>query len=111
MTCTVSATETGCVRVAGELCILHAAELKPQLIEALAGEGELEMDLAQVSEIDTAGLQLLLLARREVGRAGRQLRFVNLSESVREALELAGITSDFVDQLSALRSPAAKELP
>ena len=47
--------------VTNDLTIYHALELKPTLLDALANTQELELNLSQVSEMDTAGLQLLIL--------------------------------------------------
>ncbi len=72
------------LRLDGELTIFRAAELKPLLLQ---GAGALALDLSQVVEIDTAGLQLLLLAQRERGA----LQLVDPSPPVREAIALAGL--------------------
>ena len=45
-----------------ELTIYHAMDQKQQLLDALANSQALELDLSQVAEIDTAGLQLLTWA-------------------------------------------------
>ena len=54
--------------VEGELTIITAAEDKERLLGALQTSSGLRVDLAAVEEIDTAGLQVLLLARREADR-------------------------------------------
>ena len=46
-----------------DLSICHAHEQETTLIGALAEADDLELDLVQVGEIDTAGLQLLILLR------------------------------------------------
>ena len=45
-----------------DLTIYNALEQKQQLLDALSATSRLELDLSQVAEIDTAGLQLLILA-------------------------------------------------
>ena len=57
-----------------DLTIYHALAQKALLLAALDGADELELDLAQVSEIDTAGLQLLILLKKEAQRAGKSSR-------------------------------------
>lgn len=81
--------------LAGELTIYAAAEAKAPLLAPLAECGELVIDLAGVSEIDSAGLQLLLLARREAEAAGRPLRFADASPAVAELVALYGLTAWF----------------
>ena len=87
------------LRIDGELTIYRAAELKQTLLAAVAEHAELEVDLSQVSEFDSAGLQLLLLAKREAGAAGRTLRLVDHSPAVVEVLDLFDLVAHFGDPL------------
>lgn len=73
-----------------DLTIYTAAELKPLLLaEARSGDPPV-LDLSNVAEIDSAGVQLLYLADREAGAAGRTLRLAGCTPAVREILELVG---------------------
>lgn len=57
------------VRIAGALTIAEAAATHEDLIRALdESAGPLAVDLSAISEIDSAGLQLLLALAREAGR-------------------------------------------
>ncbi|GAB4256246.1 MAG: STAS domain-containing protein [Methylomicrobium sp.] len=87
-----------------ELNIFNAAEQKPRLLEFLQRGDELEIDLAQVSEIDTAGLQLLILIKREAAKAGKSLKFVMHSQAVLNVLELTNLTGAFGDQVVLSRN-------
>jgi len=49
------------LHIEGEFTIFRAMELKPVI---LAAPPPLEIDLSGVTEMDTAGLQLLILAKR-----------------------------------------------
>jgi len=89
--------ENNLVRLAleGEMTIYTAHQIKQRLLDALAlGEG-LEADLSQVSEFDSVGLQLLLLARAESFRAGKAVRFVGASPVVDEVVRLCGLGALF----------------
>lgn len=97
MSCEISVMGEGRSSLAGELCVFHAAELKPRLLSITTIDADQEIDLAQVSEVDTAGVQLLLLAKREAARAGSRLSYVNHSEAVLEALTLLNLAPDFGD--------------
>lgn len=88
----------------GELTIYRAAELKPLLLGALPGTGPIELDLAKVSEVDTAGLQLLMLLRREALAQGRPLQLRTPSLAVAEAFELLDLAAWFAEEHAA---PAA----
>lgn len=87
--------------LAGELTIYAAAEAKAPLLAPLlaplADCGELVIDLAGVSEIDSAGLQLLLLVRREAVAAGRPLAFADASPAVAELVALYGLDAWFAE--------------
>jgi anti-sigma B factor antagonist len=88
------------LRLPEEMTIYHAAAQKEQLLGALAdGNGPIEFDAAGVAEIDTAGLQLLLLAARSAAQFGRTLRLVGHSPAVQEVLVLTNTGACFADAL------------
>jgi anti-anti-sigma regulatory factor len=59
----------------GALTISAAADVRAQLLQALAGEGALELDTTQVTDVDAAGLQLLLAACKSASQAGIPVQF------------------------------------
>jgi anti-sigma B factor antagonist len=81
----------------GEMTIYHAAELKPALLDALGQGDDIEIDLAGVSELDTSGVQLLMLMKREAMEAGKGLTLSGHSPAVLEVFELLGLGSWFGD--------------
>lgn len=83
--------------IEGELTIYTAAEQKGQLFEQLHGCETLELDLSKVAEMDSAGLQILLLLKREADHADCQLRLSHHSQAVFEVLELLNMQSHFGD--------------
>lgn len=80
-----------------EMTIYHAAALKGVLLAEVEACKELEVDLSNVVEIDSAGLQLLIMAKREAQIRGHQLRLVNHSPAVVEVLDLCNLVSFFGD--------------
>ncbi|MEF7616323.1 STAS domain-containing protein [Aquincola sp. MAHUQ-54] len=96
MTTNPSSDEAGsaCLRLDGELTIYRAAELKPVLLDAVRRSPAPCIDLSGVSEIDTAGVQLLLLARREAASLARTLQLGTPSDAVREAFGLFELALD-----------------
>jgi anti-sigma B factor antagonist len=76
------------LQIVGDMTIYTAADLQQQLLDALMTGAELEVDLSQVSELDTAGVQQLLLAAREATRLGKTLRLLAPNAVTREVLEL-----------------------
>ena len=91
----MTAEPTAALRIEGELTIYHAAELKQMLLPLPSGNDAIELDLSRVSEIDSAGVQLLLLARREASRAGREWRLGATSPAVDEAFALLDLHGHF----------------
>jgi anti-sigma B factor antagonist len=81
------------------LTIYHALEQKQLLLDALAGTGELELNLSRVDEMDTAGLQLLILLKKEAQRAGKQVRIVAHSQAVSSVIEFCNMAAEFGDPL------------
>jgi anti-anti-sigma factor len=71
------------------MTIYTCGALKPQLLDELAAHPDAtQLDLSHVVELDTAGLQLLLTARRFASDAGRELSVANPSRVVADVLEL-----------------------
>lgn len=52
--------DTGRLRIYGEMTIYQAAALKESIIASTSGKQVVELDLTDVTELDTAGLQLIL---------------------------------------------------
>ena len=88
------------LRIDGELTIYRAAELCEALKGALAGapdRGALEVDLSAVTEMDSAGVQLLMAARKSARAAGRELRLANASRAVAEVFAILRLDAHFAD--------------
>ncbi|MGD0958198.1 MAG: STAS domain-containing protein [Methylomonas sp.] len=85
--------------IENELTIFTAAARKPELIGFLDNGDELEINLSRIEEMDTAGLQLLILCKQEAARLGKNLNFVMHSKTVRDILELTNLADSFGDQL------------
>lgn len=78
------------LRIEGELTIFRAAEW----LHALrARPAATVIDLSGVTEIDTAGVQLLLLARREAEAEQRALRLLAPSSAVDEVFALLNLAA------------------
>ncbi|ALI10854.1 MULTISPECIES: lipid asymmetry maintenance protein MlaB [Pseudomonas] len=90
---------TACLRrilvLEGPLTIYTAAERKDLLLELFPLAQEVEMDLGGVDEMDTAGLQLLVLIKQESLRHGSSLLLSNPSTAVLDALDMSGLHNFF----------------
>ena len=87
------------LRIEGEMTVYNALEIQERLLSALEHVPEVELDLASVSDIDTAGCQLLLMAKREANRLGKSLRLVGHSQSVLDVLAFYNVAAFFGDPL------------
>ena len=85
--------------IEGELTIYRAADLKTALLEALRATQVLEVNLAGVSELDTAGLQVLMLAKQTALADKRELRLVQHSPAVVEIFQMLDLGAFFGDAL------------
>lgn len=92
--------------ITGEMTIYRAAELKHSLIEHILQNEEIEIDLSKVSEIDSAGLQLLILAKLEASVRNKPLRFEGHSPAVMEILDLSDLAGFFGDPVVITSQPA-----
>ena len=82
-----------------EMTIYTAAGLKNDLLEHLSGCDDLEVSLEDVSEIDSAGLQLLLVLHLEAGRSKKMIKFINHSDAVVDVLETLNLAAHFGDPI------------
>jgi anti-anti-sigma factor len=75
-----------------ELTISHASTARDALFDAVrASTGNVALDLRGVTDIDSAGVQLLLSARRSLAERGDTLHLQAPSACVREALSVFGL--------------------
>jgi anti-sigma B factor antagonist len=79
------------------MTIYHALEQKQQLMEALHGADHLALDLSQVGEMDSAGLQLLILCKRTAQAASKELAIVAHSQAVQDVIDFCNIAAYFGD--------------
>ena len=68
------------LRIETDLTIYTALATKDLLLAELAAGAGALVDLSAVSEIDTAGLQLLMLASREASKAGKTLKVTSAEQ-------------------------------
>lgn len=76
----------------GDFCIDGAEARKAELRDAIATGRDLELDLGEVSRIDTTGLQLLLALVLELGQQGHIVHFREVPAAVLEAARVTGLS-------------------
>jgi len=87
------------IEIKGELCIYTVASERAQLLDALDHGTDVEVDLSEVSEMDSAGMQLLVAAKREAALRNKTLRFSGHSPAVFDVLELCRLSAHLGDPL------------
>ena len=88
------------IDVRGEMTISTAAELMRGLAPSLVLFDDIEINLAGVNEIDSAGLQLMMAAKREATARSKCLRFVDQSRAVVDVLNLCDLAGYFAPAMS-----------
>ena len=101
------------LRLEGEMNIYKAAELKQTLLAAIIPGQTLEADLSGVTDMDTAGLQLLMLAKKVAQNGGGDLELTRHSPAVVDVFELLNLGTFFGDPLvipprAATPNPSAR---
>jgi anti-anti-sigma factor len=84
-------------QVNGEMTIYTATECRDLLQQCLRSGQEAEINLAGVTEIDSAGAQLLIQVKREGTRLGKSVKLVSHSPSVMEIIDLFRLAPEFGD--------------
>ena len=87
------------LHLSGEMTIYQAGEQRLALLSALAAGGALAIDLAGVTDIDTAGVQVLMMAKKAALASGQQLQLVAHSPAVLEVFELLRLSAFFGDPM------------
>ena len=85
------------IAIDGEMTIYRAADLKTTVLEALRKTRVLEIDLSGITELDTAGLQVLMLAKQTAAADQRELRLLQHSPAVVEIFEMLDLVAFFGD--------------
>lgn len=90
---------TSVLRIEGEMTIYRAAELKLTLLASLDQTEDLEINLSAVTELDSAGVQILMLTKKQAVLKRQKLRLIAHSCAVLEVFELLKLAAYFGDPL------------
>jgi anti-sigma B factor antagonist len=84
-------TSTACL--AGEWTI-HAIAQHREAMLLLVNEGQYEFDASGITDMDSAGLQLLVAAQRSIAQQGRELSLEQPSQAVKDVLKAYGLDAN-----------------
>jgi anti-sigma B factor antagonist len=102
--CTVTEAKPGQLALEGDLTIYDAARVKDELLAHVHANAKLVVDLSGVTELDSSGVQLLLLVQREAGDANKPLQWANHSAAVSQVLTLLNLGSTLGEPASVVWS-------
>jgi len=91
---TETTADAGVLRLGGALDIYGAEQLREALLARFREANEVVIGLGKVESCDTAGIQLLLSARRMAAEGGRALRFDDVPAAVRASCQCLGLPED-----------------
>jgi anti-anti-sigma factor len=94
----VNINDGGQLFIEGEMTIYTVREIKHQLMQ-VPNSQDTAIDLSGVTEIDTAGLQLLVLVKREARKHHSTLRLKAHSPAVIEAIDVCNLAGYFSDPM------------
>jgi len=94
--------ESGVLKVSGELTIFEAAEFHALLSENLGAHPALTVDLSGVTELDSSGVQVMLVAQRGAAARQQPLSWVAHSAAVRHVLERLNLDSVLGEPVSII---------
>lgn len=92
--------EEGKIKLTGTLSIYEVADVHENLLGIFEGDKPVEIDLGEITYCDTAGIQLLISAKKTVEKKGNPFIISSISRAVREAAEDAGTELDGVETVS-----------
>jgi len=81
--------------VEGELTIYHVGEFKKELEKTIKKASSINLNLANVSEIDTSCFQLLMQAYDSCLESGKAFKLSAVSQPIEEVMEIFGLERHF----------------
>ncbi|WP_005037984.1 STAS domain-containing protein [Holophaga foetida] len=87
------------LQLSGDLTIYSAAEARHELETHLSQHPTLVLDLSEIDELDTSGVQVLLWLKREAAARVGALSLVRHSPAVVETFDLLHVTGIFGDPI------------
>lgn len=83
------------LKISGEVKIYDVASFKDQIFENFDSYSALNLDLSATEDMDTSGLQLLMLVRKEAQTRNISFRVVASSDPADKLLKLFNLTEWF----------------
>lgn len=82
--------------IRGKLSALTAEEFGKSVENAIQGGGNFMFDFSDVTYLSSAGLRILVSAKKMLDAQGGSMRIVNANEEVTEVFEITGLDDVFI---------------
>ena len=82
-----------CISLEGRLDTTTSPQLEAEIKQSMDNVDSLIFDLGKLEYVSSAGLRVLLLAQRTMNKKQGNLVLKNVSEAVKEVLDLTGFSS------------------
>jgi len=89
------------VEISGKIDTITSPELEKCLIDAMTGKSETILDFDKVNYISSAGLRVVLFAKKVMDKENGKFAIINVDEDVFEVFEMTG----FSDALEIKKKP------
>jgi ABC-type transporter Mla MlaB component len=98
----IAETAPGTIAVFGDARVDNAAVLRDALLARLDAQPRLDVDLLNVTDVDAATLQVMLLVRREAERQDKPLRWLGYDERLARLATLLGLDAELSGPLCVI---------
>ena len=87
------------IEVSGDMTIYEAGEIRELFNNAIANNDSINVNLSNVSEIDSSGIQLMVALKKKAASEDKTVSFISHSSAVVGLLDLFDLTSLFGDPI------------
>jgi anti-sigma B factor antagonist len=87
------------ISVESDMTIYEAQEISARLKQQIDACKKIELNLQSVSEIDTAGVQILLATKRAAVNHDKEFHITSHSEAVVQVFQMLNIAHEFGDPI------------
>jgi len=87
------------VEVPGDMTIYEAGETLELFNNAISNSDSININLSNVSEIDSSGIQLMVSLKKNADSEDKTVNFISHSRAVVDLLDLFDLTSYFGDPI------------
>jgi len=80
--------------ISGDMTIYAIADLKEAITPEITGQAIVDLNLSEVEEIDSAGIQLIMALRNHLIKANKTIQLTGTNGTVSKLLEVYGLSNE-----------------